>query len=254
VQRERQPPTRHADERHDAVADAIADAFVRVRPASGTVAIDGLNAEDLERRVLETWQSRQEARYGKPFLTLVGGYAGSGKTEFGRFLSTVTGWALLDKDSLTRPITESLLVALGGDPNDRQTQLYRERVRPLEYNCLIGAAFDNLDCGVPTVLAAPFLSEISDAAWLQRLLNRCAAQDVEAAVVWVDCDIGSMHEYLAGRGAARDTWKLSSWEEYTASLDLSLRPPCDHFTVDNRLNAAVSLGEQARRVASRIRS
>ena len=42
-------------------------------------------------------------------LILVGGYAGSGKSEFGSFLSNITGWTLLDKDLLTRPLAEGLL-------------------------------------------------------------------------------------------------------------------------------------------------
>ncbi|WP_433245940.1 hypothetical protein ACQPYK_44350 [Streptosporangium sp. CA-135522] len=48
-------------------------------------------------------------------------YAGSGKTEFSRFLSDITGWAFLDKDSLTRCIVERLLVLLTArDPRIRR--------------------------------------------------------------------------------------------------------------------------------------
>src|SRR5438094_277632 len=77
---------------------------------------------------------------GDTSLVLVGGFAGSGKTEFGQLLAAITGWALLDKDALTRPLTENLLLALGADPNDRETDLYKQRVRPLEYLCLLNAA------------------------------------------------------------------------------------------------------------------
>ena len=80
--------------------------------------------------------ARPNRATGETSLVLVGGFAGSGKTEFGQLLAAVTGWALLDKDALTRPLTESLLLALGADPNDRQTDLYKQRVRPLEYRCL----------------------------------------------------------------------------------------------------------------------
>jgi transposase len=62
-----------------------------------------------------------------------------------------------------------------------------------------------------------------------------------------------MREYLQARGAARDTWKLTAWDEYTATVDLSLRPRCDHIVVDNRLNAATSLAEQARSLVARAR-
>ncbi|WP_206061212.1 hypothetical protein [Nonomuraea basaltis] len=63
-------------------------------------------------------------RSGQPqAVTLVGGYAGSGKTEFSRFLTDITGWAFLDKDSLTRPMAERLIISPGGDPHDRHSEL-----------------------------------------------------------------------------------------------------------------------------------
>jgi hypothetical protein len=62
-----------------------------------------------------------------------------------------------------------------------------------------------------------------------------------------------MRDYLQSRGAARDSWKLTSWDEYAATVDLSLRPRCDHIVVDNCLNAVTSLAEQARGLVARTR-
>lgn len=214
---------------------------------------DEPGTDDLERRVLDGWSHRGRIHDG-PGLTLVAGYAGSGKTEFGRFLSTITGWVLLDKDALTRPLTETLLVSLGGEPDDRHTDLYRQRVRPSEYRCLLAAALDNLDCGLSTVVTAPFLVEISDECWLKRLANHCKARSVSLTVVWMHSDLESMHDYLSFRGAARDTWKLSCWDDYARSIDLDLRPRCAHITVDNSFNSATSLADQARDLAGRVRT
>ncbi|MGH3922868.1 MAG: AAA family ATPase [Pseudonocardiaceae bacterium] len=192
-----------------------------------------------------TAQHPESHMVGQPArLSLVGGFAGSGKSEFGRFLSTMTGWALLDKDTLTRPFAEALLLSLGSDVNDRHTALYREKIRPLEYRAVINTALQNLDCGVSTVVTAPFISEIVDEPWLTRLKNQCAARDGEVTVVWVECDEESMYDYLSFRGAARDAWKLECWDDYLATIDLSLHPRCAHFVVDNRLNATVSMAEQ----------
>jgi hypothetical protein len=47
-------------------------------------------------------------------------------------------------------------------------------------------------------------------------------------------------------------WKLAHWDEWLASVELSRRPACDHFTVDNRLNGAVTLAEQAQALIKRI--
>lgn len=210
-------------------------------------------SDDLERRVLDAYQQTRRAS-NRLSLTLVGGFAGSGKSEFARFLSAVTGWTILDKDTLTRALVEQLLLAHGGDINDRHTPLYQEKVRPYEYRCLLDAAMENLKAGVSTVLTAPFLKEFADEAWLRRVQNRCAALQAAFTVVWVKCDVESMYDYISFRGAARDTWKLNNWDEYLATIDPDFEPQFPHYTVDNRLNAAVALADQAREIAMRMQS
>jgi predicted kinase len=185
-------------------------------------------------------------------LTLVGGFAGSGKSEFARFLSSVTGWAILDKDTLTRALVEQLLLSLGEDINDRHTETYQKKVRPHEYRCLMDAATENLACGVSTVLTAPFIREFADKTWLQRVQNRCIKHNATLSVVWVKCDVDSMYDYIGYRGAARDAWKLSNWDEYLSGMDPNFEPSWPHYTVDNRLNAAVALADQARELALRV--
>jgi hypothetical protein len=62
-----------------------------------------------------------------------------------------------------------------------------------------------------------------------------------------------MFDYLSYRGAARDQWKLSNWDEYLTTIDPDFRPNIPHYLVDNRLNAATTLIEQADRVAKAVR-
>jgi predicted kinase len=236
------------------IAPAIHDLLVRARPAPGVdTSEDEPSLIAFEARILDAAAARPCRPTGDTSLVLVGGFAGSGKTEFGRHLAAIAGWALLDKDALTRPLTESLLLALGADPNDRQTDAYKQRVRPLEYRCLLNAAFDNLDNRVSTVLTAPFLQEMPDPSWLRRIAHRCTAEAIDVAVVWVRCDVDSMYAYLQGRGAARDAWKLTHWDDYLRSIDLALRPRCPHLQVDNGENAAVGLAAQAQRFVSLVR-
>jgi predicted kinase len=212
--------------------------------AAGT---DDADHMGLQQRIIDAWKRRHTGGDPhRPMLLLVGGFAGSGKTELARFFVQLTGWPLLDKDPLTRPLVERLLKALGGDPNDRHTDLYRSEVRPLEYDCLMQSAMANVRCGISTVLTAPFISEMADADWMARLGNRCRSLGVEVAPIWVRCDAESMREYISFRSAARDTWKLERWDEYLASIDVDLRPAVPHMVVDNRLGAAVSLADQAR--------
>jgi predicted kinase len=142
-------------------------------------------------------------RHRDTILALVAGFAGSGKMEFSAFLSSVTGWALLDKDVLTRPLVESMLAALGGDPNDRQSPLYLSQVRPVEYRCLSNATFANIENGISTVVTAPFLAEVTDPQWVRCIMHRCAAASAHLEIVWLGADAETMHTNLQRRDAAR---------------------------------------------------
>jgi predicted kinase/DNA-binding XRE family transcriptional regulator len=208
--------------------------------------------DDLRQDILDAYQRRMQRKQPPLSLTLVGGYAGSGKSEFARFLAAITGWTVLDKDTLTRALVEQLLISLGKDPNDRESDTYHTRVRSHEYRCLLDQGVENLDCGVSVILTAPFLREIKDPSWLSRVQNTCRAHRATFHVVWVKCDAESMHDYLSFRGASRDAWKLANWTEYLSNIDADFQPDFQHYIVDNRLNAAVALAEQATDIAQRI--
>ncbi|WP_243742379.1 AAA family ATPase [Actinorugispora endophytica] len=212
------------------------------------------NGRELRERILRAWSHRQAGGdlTGSPLLVIIGGYAGSGKSEFGRFLSQLTGWPVLDKDPVTRPLVEQLLIALGSDAHDRHTDLYWTKVRPLEYRCLLEAAYANLDCGISTVLTAPFIAELTDPGWMRRMANRFEARGVKVSVVWIDCDLETMREYIGFRSAARDSWKLQNWEDYAATVDIGLRPAVPHLVVDNRMGSAVSLTDQVQRMLGAV--
>ena len=216
----------------------------------GIAAGDGqVDADHLRGNVLDAWRHRRgTGGPAAPTLVLVGGYAGSGKTELSRFLSSLTRWPMLDKDSLTRPLVERLLTSLGLEADDRHSPAYMETVRPLEYRCLMEAAWENLDCGISTVVTAPFIGEFADEAWLTRTGNRCLAGGFSLAPVWIKCDVDSMREYLEFRDARRDTWKLNTWAEYLAMIDLDFRPRGPHLLVDNQHGTAVALADRARAV------
>lgn len=214
---------------------------------------DEVDHHGLRHRILDAWRRRHTGGDPhRPHMVLVGGYAGSGKSELAEFISYLTGWPRLDKDSLTRPLVEALLIAHGGDPHDRHTPLYLEKARGAEYQCLMESAYDNIRAGISTVLDAPFLREFGDPAWMGRLSNRCRAYGTEMVVIWVQCDPDSMREYITFRSAARDAWKLANWDEYVKGIDPAFAPKVPHFVVDNRLGSAVSLTDQAKLALGRM--
>lgn len=217
------------------------EGLVITKPRAGRV----VNAPDqLENREVET---------SMPHLVLIGGYAGSGKSELGRTLSRLTSWAMVDKDTTTRPVVEKALEVMGTSPNDRESDIYLNEVRPREYEAVMATITENLHSGSNVIATAPFIRELSDEAWIQRLKSLCENTGTRLIVVWVYCDAESMHTYLRGRGAARDTAKLEDWQGYLDKIDLDYRPVIEHFVIDNSLDGA-PLVDQAKDLIASIPS
>jgi DNA-binding transcriptional regulator YhcF (GntR family) len=176
-------------------------------------------------------------RLGRKHVVLIGGYAGSGKSELSRILARETGWAMLDKDTLTRPVVERALEALDLSANDRESPVYLNEIRPREYEALSGATLENLQCGNSVIATAPFIREFADAAWLKRTLDAFDGLNAGVTVVWVYCDTRTMHTYLRGRGAARDAAKLADWTQYLSGIDTDFRPAAPHVVVENSISS-----------------
>lgn len=194
---------------------------------------------------------RRHARPDKPHVLLLGGFPGSGKTEAGRILSRVTGWAILDKDTLTRPVVEAALELIGRSPHDRESQDYFDKIRPREYEALMAAAVENVDCGNSSILTAPFIREFKDDAWTTRTVAMLEARGARVSFAWIYCDVNTMHFYMRQRGAARDASKLADWPAYLATLDLDMRPLVEHFIFDNSASSS-PLQDQVQSLAQRL--
>jgi predicted kinase len=184
-------------------------------------------------------------------VVLIGGYAGSGKTELGRILARKTGWAILDKDTTTRAVVEAALEALDHSPHDRESDLYLEVIRPAEYEALMAALSENVECGNSAIVTAPFIRELNDQAWCERLAASLTGKGADLVVVWVRCDADTMRSYIRHRGAARDTTKLASWDTYLTSVDLDFKPAIAHEVVNNSGDSA-PLQEQAATLLNRV--
>ncbi|MFC3449845.1 AAA family ATPase [Amycolatopsis speibonae] len=184
-------------------------------------------------------------------VVFVGGFAGSGKTELGRVLARETGWSILDKDTTTRSVVEVALELQGLSPNDRESDVYVNKIRPREYEALIGTMTENVQCGNSAIVTAPFIREFSDAAWVSRIQATCKDLGATPHFVWVYCDASTMHTYVRHRGAARDATKLANWETYISGIDLELRPPVPHIVIDNSASSK-PLQDQARNLLATI--
>ncbi|MEG8183936.1 GntR family transcriptional regulator [Nocardia terpenica] len=170
----------------------------------------------------------------RPRAVIVGGYAGSGKTEFGRILARETGWAMIDKDTITRSVVDAALVELGSSMQDRDSDIYLNAIRPAEYECLESAMLENIECGTSVICTAPYLREFKQRSWFERTSATLSTLGADTSVIWIACDADSMYSYVKRRGAIRDTWKLGHWDEYLArDVTESFRPPWPHTVVVN---------------------
>jgi predicted kinase len=182
---------------------------------------------------------------------IVGGYAGSGKTEFSRRLAQLTGWALVDKDSITQAVVRAALRSAGESPDDRESHFYRSTLRPAEYQAVWDTTYENVESGNSVIMVAPFTSELRDSAWCRRA--GVAFGDLGAIVhaVWVRCDPASMRARILRRAEPRDTGKLARWDQYLAGLDLAYTPAMPHTIIENSLSSE-PLRQQAERLAASL--
>lgn len=194
---------------------------------------------------------RGEIRLRKPQILLIGGYAGSGKTELGRILTRETGWPMLDKDTLTRPVVEVALEIVGQSPHDRDSDTYVNVIRPREYESLMAATKENVECGNSAIVTAPFVQEFGDPAWIGRTQAQFGAMDAITTLVWVYCDADTMHTYIRHRGAARDAAKLADWPGWLARIDVDFRPRAQHVLIDNSASST-PLHDQAQELVKGI--
>lgn len=178
-------------------------------------------------------QAREEIKPSRPHVLLIGGYAGSGKSELGRILARETGWPILDKDTLTRPVVEMALEIMGLSPNDRESAGYINSIRPREYEALNAATLENVECGNSAIVTAPFIREFRETSWIERTQATFAALKATTSLVWVYCDASTMHTYIRHRGAARDAVKLADWGTYLTGIDTEFRPEVSHYEVNN---------------------
>jgi DNA-binding transcriptional regulator YhcF (GntR family) len=198
-------------------------------------------------------RQRSEIRTTTPHVILIGGYAGSGKSELGRILTRETGWPMIDKDTITRPVVEAALEMIDHSPNDRESEQYLTLIRPREYEALMATMVENVECGNSVIATAPFIREFTETAWIDRARERFNALNATMSVVWVDCDAETMHMYLRGRGAARDAIKLSDWSGYLANITIGFRPNRPHYVVENSASST-PLQQQAKDLIMTITS
>lgn len=179
-------------------------------------------------------------------LIVVAGVAGSGKSYIGKEISKlIENCVYLDKDTQTRLMVDSFLFALGSNDTDRESSIYLEKIRPLEYDCMMKQAMENIELGKNVVVSAPFLKEFNEQEFFENLKFDLEFEDAHLKLVWVDTDPDSSRKRIIDRNAKRDEGKIKAWSEYINKVNHEI-PSIDEelFIFNNRLNPEESTSIQ----------
>jgi len=176
-------------------------------------------------------------------LVLIGGMPGSGKTYIGKELAKKTG-LFVDKDTISRFFTEKMLLELGTNIDDRESEIYLSNIRELEYKTMMKHAFENLELGHNVLCSAPFIKEFEDEKWLDDISFEADLLDSEILKIWVHVDFPTARERIISRGASRDTWKLSNWDQYVSDLPAVAPEVEDVIVIDNTQSPKIPLFEK----------
>jgi predicted kinase len=152
-------------------------------------------------------------------LILIAGPAGAGKTTIGKHLSTLLQNCIyIDKDTITEPLTNKLLIEHGSSDQDRESQFYKEQIRGIEYLILMNQAFENLYLNKNVVCTAPFRLEFNDKKWIEDVSIKANKTNAELINIWVYADKATIYERMVKRGLTRDLGKINDWENYHPSI------------------------------------
>ncbi|RUS47211.1 hypothetical protein ELR57_12235 [Cohnella sp. AR92] len=154
-------------------------------------------------------------------LIFVIGSAGAGKTTIAKELARFRGAAFLDMDTFARPASEKLMTLAGLDPEDRDSDEYKELCRDLGYRMTMNAALENVELGNDAIVIGPFTRETESREWLENELRSLGEKRRQAIVKVVYVYLSDPELYrrrIIERRLASDEWKLRHWDRFRQSL------------------------------------
>lgn len=150
------------------------------------------------------------------------GHAGSGKTQLAKKWirdrnQKGEAWCLMDKDTIGEVLVNHILKSMNLDPDDRDSQEYRQHVRDLEYEACLNVAREHLRMGVNVVLPGPWSREIKNGTIFDNL-KIGFPEKTQTRHVYLDIPEDELKKRIIMRKSSRDNWKLNNWDSFKQRL------------------------------------
>lgn len=169
---------------------------------------------------MNLFNKKSKSNDNNPYLIIIAGCAGSGKTTIGKELAKQLRYAYIDKDTVTRDYTDFILKQSGSFEGDRESDLYKNQILPIEYQVTFKVCREILENGSSVVLTIPFIGQITDwSKWYSIKEKAGINNEVIVKFIWIKHDINTEKKNIENRDAARDKYKISHWDEYADSVE-----------------------------------
>jgi len=168
-------------------------------------------------------------------LIIVSAPPASGKTYVSMKLAeNLKHVVYLDKDTLV-PLS-NVVFTVANEPNDRNGPFFEKYLRDVEYQVILNMALEALKYDDIVLINAPFTKEIHDTAYIEALRKELKDDyDAHLAIIWVVCNVETVHQRMIERNSPRDIYKLADWDTYVKSqhfeIPENLRKPDDPFSL-----------------------
>jgi len=161
----------------------------------------------------------------KPYLILIMGVAGSGKSTLSREIVRRVPAVYLDNNHIADAFF----------PHKRNGSRY-EQMRPRFYNILYRITEENLKLGNSVLLDVPHIKDVQAKAWQVFITQLAKRTKTEMIAIRCYCSEKGLRTRLRSRGEARDRWKLKNWEAFLAREPIGVAIPFRHFDVNTEKN------------------
>lgn len=133
-------------------------------------------------------------------------------------------WTLIDKDLVGGQHGPRILELMGADPNDRDSPLFKQEVRDLDYRATLQLADEQLRLGGSVALPGPWTRELVDGLLEQP--EQLGLPPVPSVVVWMSLSDAERRRRVEQRGNPLDRWKLKHWAAYSKGSRDGAPPDC----------------------------